>query len=498
MSRPVIIAKEASVSLLGFIIGQLVRFGYNLAAARLLGAEYLGIYALVIAVVQIAEVVATGGLDSGLLRFVNIRGEERKKSTIASGMRMGLFFSITVLMVLSLASGSIARVFHGNELFRMAVIAAACAIPLNVMTSLAAHAIQGYRQLLPKMIATQLIAPAALLISMVVIRYAAGKEAALLVPFIPVALMSLLWIWPRLRRVSGIRVHDLMHARHDRELLKMALPLMAISLFSMMTHWLDVVMLGFLCDTRTVGLYQPAARTAGVIRSVLLAFAGIAAPMIADFHGRGQVQEIQRLYDLVTRWIIMIVIPPALILLIIPGQVLGIFGPSFTAGAPALVMLCATALMQAFFGLGSTVLAMTGLERISFINQWAAFLLQAVLHLLLIPLYGLNGAALSSLIVMALLSVARMVELHYALRLRPLGIKVWKPLLAGAFSGAVLLICKPWISTLSPFQGLGAAMVAGWGVYLVLIRKFRLEQDELDVIFRFMPFLNKESNNKTL
>jgi O-antigen/teichoic acid export membrane protein len=284
----------------------------------------------------------------------------------------------------------------------------------------------------------------------------------------------------------------------DRDMLKFALPLMAVSLFSMMSHWLDIVMLGYFCDTRTVGLYQPAARTAGMIRSVLLAFAGIAAPMIAEFHGKRQVQEIQKVYDLVTRWILMLIIPPVLLMVIIPEQVLSIFGRQFAGSSTALILLSAAALMQAFFGLGSTVLAMTGLERLSFVNQAVALLVQVLLSMLLIPAFGMNGAAISSLMVIGLLSLARAAELHVFLRIRMFSRALWKPLTAGAISGLAMLIARTWIEQLVPVYGLLAGIAVSWGIYALLIRKFRLEQEELDVIFRFMPFLKKESKQETL
>lgn len=498
MSRQLTIAREAGVSFSGFVFGQLVRFGYNLAVARLLGAEYLGVYALVIAVIQVAEVAAAAGLDTGLLRFVNLREARMKTATIASAFKTASFFSVAVLLLLLLFSGSIARAFHGDRLLHLALIVAAFAIPLNVATSLAGHAIQSYKQLLPKVIATQIITPAALLAAMVLSRYAAGKDAALLVPYIPVALLAFVWIWPKLRRISGVGVHDIATAGMDRDMLKFALPLMAVSLFSMMSHWLDIVMLGYFCDTRTVGLYQPAARTAGMIRSVLLAFAGIAAPMIAEFHGKRQVQEIQKVYDLVTRWILMLIIPPVLLMVIIPEQVLSIFGRQFAGSSTALILLSAAALMQAFFGLGSTVLAMTGLERLSFVNQAVALLVQVLLSMLLIPAFGMNGAAISSLMVIGLLSLARAAELHVFLRIRMFSRALWKPLTAGAISGLAMLIARTWIEQLVPVYGLLAGIAVSWGIYALLIRKFRLEQEELDVIFRFMPFLKKESKQETL
>jgi O-antigen/teichoic acid export membrane protein len=495
VKREATIVREAGVSFAGFAVGQLVRFGYTLAAARLLGVDALGIYALVTAVVQIGEVVATAGLDAGMLRFVNIRDERARTATVASALKTSALFSATAVLLLLLFSADIAEVFHGGALMRIVLVSASAAIPFSVMTLLSGHAIQACRRLLPKVVATQLINPLALLLLMVALRYTAGADAALAAPFVPAALLSLFWIWPKLRNTTGTRLSDVVKAEIDRPVLHFAMPIMAVSLFTMMSHWIDIVMLGFLSDTRTVGLYQPAARTAGLIRAVLLAFSGIAAPMIAELHGRRQPDELRKLYGLVTRWILVIVMLPALLLATLTGQVLGVFGAAFASAGSALVLLTVSAAVQAYFGLGSTVLAMSGHERLSFVNQALALLLQALMHMLLIPVMGINGAALSTLLVMLLLSAARSIQLRALFGIEPAGRGIWKPLAAGAVAGTALLSCRPWLEALPPLPGLLAGAAAGTVIYVVLIGIFRLEQEELDIIFRFMPFLNKENRN---
>ncbi|NTU58521.1 MAG: oligosaccharide flippase family protein [Chlorobiaceae bacterium] len=497
MKREVTVAREAGISMAGFVFGQLFRFGYNLAAARLLGADALGIYALVVAVVQIGEVLATGGLDAGLLRFVNLKDDEEQKRLIASAMKRAAISSAAVALLIVLLSGPIAGAMHGGQLLRLALCSAAAAIPLSVMTLMAGHAVQAFRKLMPKVVATQMIAPATLLVTMLAARYSLGVDAALLLPFVPASLMALAWIWPRFSRTTGVGFSSLLHGGFgDRAMTAYAMPLLAISMFSMLSHWIDIMMLGFLTDPHTVGLYQPAARTAGLLRSVLLAFSGIAAPMFAGYYGAHDVSGIRSLYDTVTRWILMIVMLPALVLAIFPVEVLSVFGSGFGDGAAALGMLAASALLQAWFGLGGTVLAMSGGERLSLVNQASALVLQAILHLLLIPVLGLNGAALSTLVVTVLLTALRMLELRHMFGIPFLSVKVWKPLLAGVLAGATMVALKGFLCTAGAIPAIATCAGAGAVVYALLIRAFRLEQEEMEVILKIIPFLNNHRTNE--
>ncbi len=286
MNRNSVIAGQAGFSFAGFLFGQASRFGFNLLVARVLDADALGTYALAVAVIQISEVFAIAGLDSGLLRFVSINSSDplRQREVIGSALKTSLFLSLAVALLLLFFSGNIASMLHGSHLLQLTLCCYAAAIPFNVATMLYGHAIQGFRKLQPKIIATQMVSPLLLLLLTLLFRYTAGQKAALFFPFALSAAIAFFWIRPYLSKISGVLPLDIVRAASDRSMMRYALPFLVVSLLSMMTHWLDVVMLGMLTDTATVGLYHPAARTAGLIRAVLLAFAGIAAPMIASLH----------------------------------------------------------------------------------------------------------------------------------------------------------------------------------------------------------------------
>lgn len=495
MNRNAVIAGQAGFSFAGFLFGQVARFGYNLVVARLLGVDALGVYALAIAVIQISEVLAIAGLDSGLLRFVSLYSHDplRQRGTIGFALKTALALSLVVALLLLLFSDQIASLLNGSRLLQLTLCCYAAAIPFNVATVLFGHAMQGFQQLKPKIIATQILSPLLLLLLTLLLRYTSGHDAALFLSFVLAGIGAFFWIRPRLAAITGVLPSDILHARTDKVMMVYALPFMAVSLLSMMSHWLDVMMLGMLTDTATVGLYHPAARTAGLIRSVLLAFAGIAAPMIADLHAKSQNAEIGRIYKMVTRWIVMVVIPPAILFMALPEPVLSVFGARFAAGgATALLLLTVASFLQATFGLSATVLAMTGYARLSLLNALGALGLQVALNLLLIPRMGLNGAALATLLLFLLLSALRLGEIQRLLKIHPFGKALWKPVVAGLSGALLLLATREWLLTLPTFTGLtvGALMVVC--SYVVILLLLKLEEDEREIILKYMPFFDKE------
>ena len=494
MNRNSVIAGQAGFSFAGFLFGQASRFGFNLLVARVLDADALGTYALAVAVMQISEVLAIAGLDSGLLRFISVHSSDalRQKAVIGSALKTSFFLSISIVLLLLLFSGRIALILHGSHRLQLTLCCYAVAIPFNVATMLYGHAIQGFRQLQPKIIATQVVSPLLLLLLTIVFRYMVGQEAALIFPFALSAAIAFFWIRPYLSKISGVLPLDIVRATPDRAMLLYALPFMVVSLLSMMTHWLDVMMLGMLTDTATVGLYHPVARTAGLIRAVLLSFAGIAAPMIAALHTGSDNAEIGRIYKMVTRWIFGLVIPPVLLFILLPEPVLGVFGQRFTAGSHALILLTAASLLQVSFGLSSTVLAMTGYARLSLFNALGALGLQVVLNLILIPRMGINGAALATLLVFFLLSTVRLGEIYILLKIHPFGKALWKPLAAGIVTAVILMAARPWLHSIPVFAGFLTGALLAVSSYSALMLLLKLEQEEREIILKALPFIKKK------
>jgi O-antigen/teichoic acid export membrane protein len=122
----------------------------------------------------------------------------------------------------------------------------------------------------------------------------------------------------------------------------------------------------------------------------------IATPALARAHAEG---DLMRQQWVVTR-IMGVSLAGSLLLcmpiLIFAPQIMALFGDAFVAGSPALRILVLGALVSAVVGPGEPVLQMKDLER-TLRNDYMAFLGTAIiLNMILIPLLGMNGAAMAT------------------------------------------------------------------------------------------------------
>lgn len=160
---------------------------------------------------------------------------------------------------------------------------------------------------------------------------------------------------------------------------------------------LDVVMLGALVDAETAGIYKIASTAA------LLAVAGLQAinmvfmPRFAEAHKRGDLPALQRLATQSVRLILITALPGALILIFFGNWILNIaFGNEYDASYVPMVILVVGQLANAFCGSVVAILNMTGHEYDTLKGVLAACVLNVLLNVILIPLYGAEGAAIAT------------------------------------------------------------------------------------------------------
>jgi O-antigen/teichoic acid export membrane protein len=168
----------------------------------------------------------------------------------------------------------------------------------------------------------------------------------------------------------------------------------------------DIVMLGLLREPADVGVYNAAARTAGLVSFVLIAANAVQAPAIAALHQRGERDALQRYL----RWSIHLVLWPTLLLtgLLLSGStaILGLFGAGFPrSGVPILAILTLGHLVNAAAGPAGYLLLMTGHHRRTTWIYALSAAANVALNALLIGRFGPAGAAVATSSILVLRNV---------------------------------------------------------------------------------------------
>jgi O-antigen/teichoic acid export membrane protein len=221
-----------------------------------------------------------------------------------------------------------------------------------------------------------------------------------------------------LRRAVPAETRRASAAGEPREWLRVAAPLLAVNALLAVQERTDVLVVGSLLGPSQAGIYGAASRIASLVAFGLVAVNAWAAPLIADLHARGDRVELQRLVRFAARGIFAVTFPACVGLVLFGRQVLAAFGPDFVDAHVALLVLAASQLVNASTGPVGFLMTMTGRQAAAARILAVHSVLVVVLSFVLVPRYGIVGAALASGVTRASWNVVMAISVWRTMRLR--------------------------------------------------------------------------------
>ena len=492
MNTNIKIAKESAISFSGMGVGQVLRYIFTTLLARWVGVELLGMYSIANAVTRIFEVMGKLGLDQGALRAVS-REEQNlgKQSVILSALKMGVISGLLCMLVqISLAGWLAENVFHQSTLLTKVITIHALSLPFYIIIHISANSTQAYKFLKYKIFVTEFQNPLILLLAMVVCYIFYSSESAIIIPVLIAAILGCVTISIFLKNISGVNILSVRQGVFDKNILYYSFPIMFIAILGTVLHWTDIFMLGYFTDTTTVGLYHPAARTAGIIRIILFSFIGIYGPIIAEMYSKKQTEQINHIFKLVTRWIITFSLPFAILILLYPRKIMLIFGGDFIDGYSILMILVTANFIHAVFGIGGTTLNMTGFPKINLFNTFIGCGLNIGLNIIFIPIMGGNGAAFATLITLSFIAIIRGFQNWKLLNLFPFGWKLLKPISAGIVAAGSGYILKIFVISYHTVFTLICAGFVIFVIFFMVLWLLGFDEDDTGLIQGIQIILN--------
>ncbi len=132
------------------------------------------------------------------------------------------------------------------------------------------------------------------------------------------------------------------------------------------------------------------------------------------------------------------------------------FGREFAHGWPVIVVISAAQLFNSSVGPTARLLAMTGHQNAVMVSTVGSAVAVVALNLLLVPAYGVAGAAAATAAALVVANGSSLVFVHRRLGFWPYDRRYAKPLLAGFVAAALILALR---QSIPPFEGLPAILL---------------------------------------
>ncbi len=437
------LARGAGIQLGGKFIGRACGFLAQVLLLRWLGPAAAGVYAIGLSLFLLAHLLASLGIDHGVIRFASRyhgRDETRLRAVLLLSLRVTLFSGLLWGGALLLAARPLAdNVYRMPDLFSVLVVLSA-GVVFAALLRVAAAGSRVSQQMHHSVLAEDLGQPVLFLLT-VVAGWAAGLGllAAVfgLVASYTLAALAALWLLAlRYRGWLRARARDL----NARQLLGFSVSAAGASILGLLSLWIDRLLVGYFLGDAQTGIYHSAALVSVVFVVVLSSFNAMFSPMIADLYHRGDLARLGRLFRISTKWGLYVCLPVLLVVLIFPRAVVtNMFDARFTAGMPAMIVLVCGQMANVASGAVAHLLIMSGHQNRWLLLSGVSVAANVLLNLLWIPRYGLLGAAAATALSMAGLMLAGLAAVRRHLGLWPWDRRYLKGLAAAAVTALALV-----------------------------------------------------------
>ena len=384
-----IIAGGALITLIGILISKLFSYFYRLIVSRL-GSENYGLISLAFAVVGILSIFTSIGLDFGITRYIsyykNKNDLPRLKGTFFSAFKISFVLSIIFSMILFFSSNFISiNLFHNQNLSILLKVFSLVLIFQSVR-KIITETIRAFQKINYYVISLNIVEPVVNLLLTLIFIYLGYSLTGISIAYVSAVFISLaISIYFLEKKVFPIFTSKIASIYENKELISYSWPLMFSTALARFIVWTDILFLGFYKTASDVGIYNTAIPTAQLLLIAPTAILNLFVPIITELIAKNNPDEIKGIYQTTTKWIFFINFPIFLIFIMNSNPIL--FASRYM---------------------------LDSLKKTKFIllNTIIVTLLNIILNLILIPKYGILGAAIATALTISLFGIINWIKVY--------------------------------------------------------------------------------------
>ena len=412
--------KDFSELIKGSGISFFLRFGglavgylLTLLIANLFGANGLGDYVLAITILRLFTLLAKLGLDTTSIRFIAAFASQDKWTSIFRFRKQVISIlsisSIVASLLMYFLAEPIADLINAN--YKYIQLSAFFVLPMAFFM-LHYESLRGLKRIAAFSFFYMMAQGLFTIVSVLIIHQFTSSSNvpiyAYLVSIFIVSILSFLSFKYSLKKSSEGKESAEKELRSYSEILKISVPLMFAQSVQFIMAWTDKLMLGAIdtpnvslgltTNSSEVGIYHTAFKLSMFAAVALMSINSIASPKFAEMYASKNREGLKKIVHQSTKMIFWVTLPLVVIFFSIPDFLLGLFGEEFKVGMFAFILLSCGKMISAFSGSVGNILQMTGNQNILARILFLGAIINVLLNLILIPKYGINGAAIASTI----------------------------------------------------------------------------------------------------
>ena len=489
------VSQKSFLVTIGNVISRIINFVFAIIVGRLLGAATYGEYIYLLSFLSFFLILSKLGLGSGAVHFLpRYKDDSVERHRISSLVLMlPVLTSLLIIAFLVIFSGSISEHLLNNPAYSTNFLILTPSILVLGLQGSMLSLIQGSKRIKEQIYVRNLIIPLSKLILLVVFVMAFRVENiySLIIPYYLYSCGVVVFLAWRLK-IYGLIGHFSFSGPMAKKLMYFSLPLLFSGLVGVISGNIDQFMIGYYLNPSQVGIYRIARQFAGLTTIAYASLLSTIGPVIAELYHKDKIDELKELYILSTKWVSVFNLLLFGILLLLASDLMRVVGPEFVSGSGVLIVVGLGLIVNAMTGTADSINIMTGHPRYSLYSKLVVMGSNIVLNGLLIPRFGIMGAAVATMVAIVLSNTMNVLFLYHLMKFQPFN-RQYLYILASMVSSASVVRLLMGFMDFHYMYRIVLVTILYSLLYVLQIYRYLVNQEEKNMIRTMWKAISKKA-----
>ena len=379
---------------------------------RYYGVEIFGVFNLTFALIMVATVISRIGLDIYVVRVISTLKEKKDialflKSVLKILFIMSLLVSIAMVVFSPIINEYLFKSIDATHYLMFLAVMVLPYTLFNVLVEIfrALDDIKIYsffRNLSQN-------GSIALLLAISIIFSLNFNPVYILFTSITIITFALIVVLYQFLKKRNISIF--IQGEYREKILKHSYPMFLTASIMFLMGYVDSFMISYYLDEYQVGIYGACISLSMIITFIPMAIGGYISPKVAQAYSNKNQEEVKSIFKNSLKLIAITTIPIFVTIIYFSDFFLGLFGQEFTIATTTLMIVSIGYLSESLCGPVGFILNMTDNQHVFMKILLVSLLINIIFNALLIPRYGINGAAIALMLSMLFWTLASLVIL---------------------------------------------------------------------------------------
>lgn len=391
------------------LVGLVLVFLLHVMLSNMMGGKSYGDYVIVISWLQLLVVISTFGMESSSARFLPVLISQKKYAQAAGFIRFSYYLIAATAIVCSIAALVFLLDNSQKKLvsFQEGLFWTIILLPVLALVHQAAAILRSFQRIKASVLPLQVIWPVMMAIAAGWYYLENNKLTVDAIMLLQLACTLVVgWLVRRKKnRRLDVEITEATPEYDFKKWFGSASFFLVLSLAEYLLHHADLLSVGYLISHAQAGRYYAVTAIASIVAFGLSVTDHMYMPAIKAAFSSGKRKLLQEKLRSATRQVFMITLPVVIVFMLAGNWLLSAFGTAFTQAYFPLLILLTGQLIHAATGMSGGLMISAGHRQRYLVYTAAVVGLQLAALFLVLPAFGLTGAAICVTLSRLLLSI---------------------------------------------------------------------------------------------